>query len=161
MEKKNFYVNNLRYGTHYYEADMKMSVHVNAMPPNEAYQIPLIKEILEPMGFEPLFDEYTSEIYFQRDLGNYRVRIFPMEDRIDIIDLKYLHTVVSTKGNSLNELENYLNAIDVPLDIVFRELFNPQALEAITDFGKQYWEFYRIREERFAKFDNHFKDNKD
>lgn len=159
MEKKDFYPKNLRDGTHYFNRFMEFTAHDEAMLPNEGYLIPLNKEILEPMGFEAVYDDYTSELYFQRDLGEFRIRTFPMESRIAIIELKTLHTIVSAKAESLNELENYLNAVNVPEDVLVLELYKPEVVDAINAFGKGYWDFYNEREERFAEFERQFSEN--
>lgn len=156
MEKKNFYTNNLRVGTHYYDADMKLATLIG-VPPKVTYQIPLIGDIIAPMGFESVYDEFTSELYCQRDLGNFRVRVFMTYDRIDIIDLRTLHTVVSIKGNSLNELENAINAVSKAEDGLISELLDAPVIEAINAFGKQYWQFYSVMEEKYAEYDSHFK----
>ena len=100
---------NLRTGCHFYNQKMEFDVY-NGEASNDntiRYLIPLNKNILEPLGFETVYDDYTSEMYFQRDIEGYRVRTIPLGTRIIIIDLKCLHTLVNANGESLNELEYF------------------------------------------------------
>ena len=67
---------NLRTGCHFYNEKMEFDVY-NGESSNAdtiRYLIPLNKHILEPLGFEAVCDDYTSEMYFQRDIEGYRVR---------------------------------------------------------------------------------------
>jgi hypothetical protein len=155
MNKEEFYPLNLRHCTHFYNADMAMKTYKEGgeqPQPSEAFYIPLRKEILEPMGFEAVYDDFTSEIYFQKDLAGYRLRVYPMEDRIKIIDLKFLHTVVDARAKGLHELENYLYAVDIGEAFTI-ELYSPDVLEAINDFGKNhYWDYFTSAENRVFEF---------
>ncbi len=152
MNKEEFYPLNLRHCTHFYNADMAMETYKEGgeqPQPNEAFYIPLRKEILEPMGFEGVYDYFTSEIYFQKDLAGYRLRIYPMDEQIKIIDLKFLHTVVEARAKALHELENYLYAVDIGETFTL-ELYKPDVLKAINDFGKnQYWGCFTSAQNRF------------
>lgn len=70
---------NLRTGCHFYNQKMEFDVY-NGEASNDntiRYLIPLNKNILEPLGFETVYDDYTSEMYFQRDIEGYRVRTIP------------------------------------------------------------------------------------
>ena len=154
MDKKEFYPLNLRHYTHFYNADMAMETYKGGdLPqPSEAFYIPLQKEILEPMGFEAVYDDFTSEIYFQRDMGGYRLRVYPIESLIKVIDLKFLHTVVDARAKALHELENYLYAVDIGETFAL-ELHSPDVLEAINDFGKNhYWDYFTSVENKFFEF---------
>lgn len=152
MDKKEFYPLNLRHYTHFYNADMAMETYKGGEQPSEAFYIPLKKEILEPMGFEAMYDDFTCEIYFQKDLTGYRLRVYPMDDRIKVIDLKFLHTVVDARAKGLHELENYLHAVDIG-ETFNLELHTPNVLEAINDFGKNhYWDYFTSTENRFFEF---------
>lgn len=152
MNKDEFYPLNLRHCTHFYNADMAMETYKawgEQPETSKAFYIPLRKEILEPMGFEAVYDDFTSEIYFQKDLAGYRLRIYPMDERIKIIDLKFLHTVVEARAKALHELENYLYAIDIGETFTL-ELYKPDVLKAINDFGKnQYWGYFTSAKNRF------------
>ena len=106
------------------------------------YLIPLNKHILEPLGFEAVYDEYTSDMYFQRDIEGYRVRTTPIGARIIIIDLKYLHTLVDANGESLNELEHFFQTLGIP----YESIFTQEALDGINSFGQQYYEYYEEHE---------------
>ena len=140
--KTDFTPKNLRVGCHFFNGikgddNLFFDVYTANELIDKKYIIPLRKEVLEPLGFEAVYDEYSSEIYFQRDYKGYRLRTFPMDGRIDIIDLKYLHTVVSTKAEALHELENFLVALDVNIvDLVV------PGIPEINDFGKRYFAFY-------------------
>jgi len=152
MNKKEYQAKNLRMYSHYYNADMECSIMVTNTPPKEAYIIPLNKHILEPMGFEPVYDKYTDELYFQRDYDGYRIRLYPLGARLTITDLQYLHTVVDTKAEGLNELENYVNAIGMAsLTPLIEE---KDVAVAIKDFGKEYWGYYSDYEKQLNKFNN-------
>ena len=80
---------NLRTGCHFYNENMEFDVYNGEASDNNTikYLIPLNKHILEPLGFEAVCDDYTSEMYFQRDIEGYRVRTIPLGARIIIIDL--------------------------------------------------------------------------
>lgn len=149
MNKKEYQAKNLRIYSHYYNAEMECSIMVTNTPPKEAYIIPLNKHILEPMGFEPVYDKYTDELYFQRDYNGYRIRVYPLGSRLTIIDLQYLHTVVDTKAEGLNELENYVNAIGMAsLTPLIEE---KKVAAAIGDFGQGYWAYYSNYEEQLNR----------
>lgn len=145
IKKENYHANHLIDGTHVYNDDMELIV-VNNYWLNHGkplFMIPLNKEILEPLGFEAVYDKFTSDIYFQRDIQSVRVRVLPMDGRIVIIDLKYLHTLVDAKADGLNELENYLACMGFSLDsIIDKEVEN-----AINDFGQRYFEYYEAKAE--------------
>ena len=71
---------NLRAGCHFYNENMEFDVYNGEASDNNTikYLIPLNKHILEPLGFEAVCDDYTSEMYFQRDIEGYRVRTMPV-----------------------------------------------------------------------------------
>ena len=141
---------NLQVGCHFYNEKMEFDVY-NGETSNAdtiRYLIPLNKYILEPLGFEAVYDDYTSEMYFQRDIQGYRVRTTPIGARIIIIDLKYLHTLVDANGESLNELENFFHALGIP----YESIFTQEELEGINAFGQQYYEYY----EEHKKFMNRY-----
>ena len=145
---------NLRAGCHFYNEKMEFDVyHGEASDDNTIrYLIPLNKHILEPLGFEAVCDDYTSEMYFQRDIEGYRVRTIPLGARIIIIDLKYLHTLVDANGESLHELENFFHALRIP----YESIFTPEALDGINSFGQQYHEYYEEQEKSFKQFNARF-----
>lgn len=141
---------NLRMGCHFYNEKMGFDVYKGEASDDNTirYLIPLNKHILEPLGFEAVYDEYTSDMYFQRDIEGYRVRTTPIGARIIIIDLKYLHTLVDANGESLNELENFFHTLGIP----YESIFTQEALEGINAFGQQYYEYY----EEHKKFMNRY-----
>lgn len=146
---------NLRTGCHFYNQKMEFDVY-NGEASNDntiRYLIPLNKNILEPLGFETVYDDYTSEMYFQRDIEGYRVRTIPLGTRIIIIDLKCLHTLVNANGESLNELENFFHALGIPYESIFTE----EALEGINSFGQHYYEYYEEHEKFLKQFNERFK----
>ena len=139
MEPKNEHKpNNLLQGTHYFNGDTLQMEEFAEMAVNPL-KIPLNKEVLEPLGFEPLYDPYTSEIYFQRDVDGYKVRVLSIQGCIRIIDLNYMHTVVDAKAGGLNELENYMAAVGCD----FQQLLSDDVVKAINEFGKRYFEYYK------------------
>ena len=145
---------NLRAGCHFYTEQMEFDVY-NGEALNDntiRYLIPLNKHILEPLGFEAVYDEYTSDMYFQRDIEGYRVRTTPIGARIIIIDLKYLHTLVDANGESLNELENFFHALGIP----YESIFTQEALEGINTFGQQYYEYYEEHEKFMNRYMRRF-----
>lgn len=145
-----FVLKNLRFGCHYFDSNLELKTLLMSISPDtsDCHAIPLVKEVLEPLGFEPLYDDYTSEIYFQRDYHGYRIRVMVCERRIAIIDLKYLHTVVDVKCDTLNELENFLIALGVDgID----GLLTPDVINSINDFGKGYFEFLEERRASLEK----------
>lgn len=139
---------NLRVGCHFYNEKMGLDVYNGETSDDNTirYLIPLNKHILEPLGFEAVYDNYTSEMYFQRDIEGYRVRTTPIGARIIIIDLKYLHTLVDANGESLHELENFFHALGIP----YESIFTQEALDSINAFGQQYYEYYE-EHEKFMK----------
>ena len=145
---------NLRAGCHFYNEKMEFDVYNGEASSDNTirYLIPLNKHILEPLGFEAVCDDYTSEMYFQRDIEGYRVRTIPLGARIIIIDLKYLHTLVDANGESLNELENFFHALGIP----YESIFTPEALDGINSFGQQYHEYYEEQEKSFKQFNVRF-----
>jgi hypothetical protein len=145
---------NLRAGCHFYNEKMEFDVYNGEALNDNAirYLIPLNKHILEPLGFEAVCDDYTSKMYFQRDIEGYRVRTIPLGARIIIIDLKYLHTLVDANGESLNELENFFHALGIP----YESIFTPEALDGINSFGLQYHEYYEEQEKSFKQFNARF-----
>ena len=145
---------NLRAGCHIYNEKMEFDVY-NGEALNDntiRYLIPLNKHILEPLGFEAVCDDYTSEMYFQRDIQGYRVRTTPIGARIIIIDLKYLHTMVDANGVSLNELENFFHALGISYDSIFTK----EALDDINSFGQHYYEYYEEHEKFMKRYMNRF-----
>ena len=141
IKKENYRPRHLMVGTSVFDKNMKLSWYDGTG--GDLYMIPLYKEILEPMGFEAVYDEFTGDIYFQRDIQSVRVRVFPMDSRIVIIDLKCLHTLVDVKAEGLNELENYLNCLGFNLD----GIIDKKVEEAINDFGQRYFEYYKVKTE--------------
>lgn len=141
INRENYRPRHLMVGTSVFDKNMKLSWYDGTG--GDLYLIPLNKEILEPLGFEAVYDEFTSEIYFQRDIQSVRVRVLPMDGRIVIIDLKCLHTLVDVKAEGLNELENYLNCLGFNLD----SIIDKKAEEAINDFGQRYFEYYKVKAE--------------
>ena len=146
-EKRDFHPKNFRIGCHSYNSNMEFCTkETESMDDSENYYlIPLKKEILEPMGFVPEYDEFSYELYFQRDYNGFRIRVYPMDSKIVMIDLKYLHTWIDVKSEGLHEMENYLNAIGIPINGLLTE----QVVEAINSFGKRYFDYYREMEENF------------
>lgn len=145
---------NLRAGCHFYNEKMEFDVY-NGEALNDntiRYLIPLNKHILEPLGFEAVYDEYTSDMYFQRDIEGYRVRTTPIGARIIIIDLKYLHTLVDANGESLNELENFFQTLGIP----YESIFTQEALDGINSFGQQYYEYYEEHEKFMKRYMGRF-----
>lgn len=141
-KKKEFYPKNLRMGCHFYDGDtMEMDVYTATTHDIERtkYLIPLRKEVLEAMGFEPVYDEYNHDMYFQRDYCGYRLRTYPMDGMISITDLKYLHTVVNVKAEGLNELENFMYAVGLNPAFLFD---NPNVLKEINKFGKEFFDYF-------------------
>lgn len=157
-KKKEFVPKNLRMGCHFYngsKGDEELYLDVyTGIDFDKKYMIPLRKEVLEPLGFEALYDEYSHDIYFQRDYKGYRLRTFPTVGQIQIIDIKYLHTLVHVPADSLNELENYLYALGETDTL---ELVAP-AITAINEFGKTYFKHFdevgRTYEEFMEKYHN-------
>ena len=162
-KKQEFKPKNLRVGCHYYNKDMEMEVYTNsgADISAEKYFIPLRKEVLEAMGFTPEYDEYTHDMYFQRDWNGYRLRTYPMDGTIEIIDLKYLHTVVHVKAESLNELENFMYALGYNVMGLFRK---EGCIDEINAFGKEYFNYFdkwgRNIEEYYEKCEERRKEEK-
>jgi hypothetical protein len=146
---------NLRLGCHFYNEKMELNVYNGETSDADTirYLIPLNKHILEPLGFEAVYDEYTSELYFQRDIEGYRIRTSPLGARIIIINLKYLHTLVDVNGESLNELENFFHA----LGISYENIFTKEALNGISSFGQHYYEYYEEHEKFLKQFNERFK----
>ena len=146
---------NLRLGCHFYNEKMELNVYNGETSDADTirYLIPLNKHILEPLGFEAVYDEYTSELYFQRDIEGYRIRTSPLDARIIIINLKYLHTLVDANGESLNELENFFHA----LGISYENIFTKEALNGISSFGQHYYEYYEEHEKFLKQFNERFK----
>ena len=145
MNKKDYKPKHLMYGASVFNEDMELSWYHGS---GCVWMIPLNKEILEPLGFESVYDEFTSEIYFQRDIQSVRVRVLPMDSRIVIIDLKYLHTLVDAKAEGLNEIENYLACMGINLDgIIDREVERK-----INEFGQRYFEYYEAKTEMFKSW---------
>lgn len=140
-KKKEFYAKNLRVGCHYYDGNTMEMVEYDGVKFNapERFMIPLRKEVLEAMGFEPVYDEYNHEMYFQTNYGGYRLRTYPMDSMISIIDMKYLHTVVNVKAEGLNELENFMHALGLDPSSLFKY---GKAVEKINAFGKQYFDYF-------------------
>lgn len=145
---------NLRLGCHFYNEKMELNVYNGETSDADTirYLIPLNKHILEPLGFEAVYDEYTSELYFQRDIEGYRIRTSPLGARIIIINLKYLHTLVDANGESLNELENFFHA----LGISYENIFTKEALNGINSFGQHYYEYYEEHEKFLKQFNERF-----
>ena len=141
INRENYRPRHLMVGTSVFDKNMKLSWYDGTG--GDLYMIPLNKEILEPLGFEAVYDEFTGDIYFQRDIQSVRVRVFPMGTRIAIIDLKCLHTLVDVKAEGLNELENYLNCLGFNLD----SIIDKKVEEAINDFGQRCFEYYEVRAE--------------
>lgn len=141
INRENYRPRHLMVGTSVFDKNMKLSWYDGTG--GDLYMIPLNKEILEPLGFEAVYDEFTSEIYFQRDIQSVRVRVLPMDGRIVIIDLKCLHTLVDVKAEGLNELENYLNCLGFNLD----SIIDKKAEEAINGFGQRFFEYYKVKAE--------------
>ena len=160
-KKKQFVPKNLRPWCHFYNGshgDKELYLDVyTGVDYQHMYMIPLRKEILEPLGFEAVYDEYTSDIYFQRDFKGYRLRTFPTVGQIQIIDLKYLHTLVHAPADSLNELENYLYALG-ETDMV--ELVTPATTE-INDFGKVYFKHFDEVGRTYEEFMEKHRQNKE
>lgn len=146
---------NLRLGCHFYNEKMELNVYNGETSDADTirYLIPLNKHILEPLGFEAVYDEYTSELYFQRDIEGYRIRTSPIGARIIIINLKYLHTLVDANGESLNELENFFHALGIP----YENIFTKEALNGINSFGQHYYEYYEEHEKFLKQFNERFK----
>ena len=145
---------NLRLGCHFYDEKMELDVY-NGEASDTAtirYLVPLNKHVLEPLGFEAVYDEYTSEMYFQRDIEGYRIRTSPIGARIIIINLKYLHTLVDANGESLNELENFFHALGIP----YENIFTKEALNGINSFGQHYYEYYEEHEKFLKQFNERF-----
>ncbi|MBQ3732346.1 MAG: hypothetical protein II859_00110 [Bacteroidales bacterium] len=145
---------NLRLGCHFYDEKMELDVY-NGETSDTAtirYLVPLNKHVLEPLGFEAVYDEYTSEMYFQRDIEGYRIRTSPIGARIIIINLKYLHTLVDANGESLNELENFFHALGIP----YENIFTKEALNGINSFGQHYYEYYEEHEKFLKQFNERF-----
>lgn len=145
---------NLRLGCHFYNEKMELNVYNGETSDADTirYLIPLNKHILEPLGFEAVYDEYTSELYFQRDIEGYRIRTSPLGARIIIINLKYLHTLVDANGESLNELENFFHALGIP----YENIFTKEALNGINSFGQHYYEYYEEHEKFLKQFNERF-----
>ena len=149
---------NLRLGCHFYDEKMELDVY-NGETSDTAtirYLVPLNKHVLEPLGFEAVYDEYTSEMYFQRDIEGYRIRTSPIGARIIIINLKYLHTLVDANGESLNELENFFHALGIP----YENIFTKEALNGINSFGQHYYEYYEEHEKFLKQFNKRLSNNK-
>lgn len=145
---------NLRLGCHFYDEKMELDVYNGEISDTATirYLVPLNKHVLEPLGFEAVYDEYTSEMYFQRDIEGYRIRTSPIGARIIIINLKYLHTLVDANGESLNELENFFHALGIP----YENIFTKEALNGINSFGQHYYEYYEEHEKFLKQFNERF-----
>lgn len=141
IKKENYRPRHLMAGGRVFNKEMELCRYDGSG--DELCMIPLSKEILEPMGFEPIYDEYTSDIYFQRDIQSVRVRVLPMDGKIVIIDLKYLHTLVDVKAEGLNELENYLVCMGISLD----SIIDKKVEDAINEFGQCYFNTMRRKSE--------------
>lgn len=141
IKKENYRPRHLMVGTSVFDKNMKLSCYDGTG--GDLCMIPLNKEILEPLGFEAVYDEFTGDIYFQRDIQSVRVRVLPMDGRIVIIDLKCLHTLVDVKAEGLNELENYLACMGFGLD----GIIDKEAEKAINDFGQRCFEYYKVKAE--------------
>lgn len=111
---------------------------VNTFSGRTIYAIPLIKEVLEPMGFEPIYNEYTYEIYFKRKIGKYEFRVLCIDGTIEVIDTEFLHKVIHVKCETLNELQNYMDALDVKY---MDELFTAEAYQKLQEFAEGYLAF--------------------
>lgn len=112
------------------------------------YYIPLIREVLEALGFEAVFNTYTSEVYFQRDLDGYRVRVLPVEKRMQLINLQYLYKVLDVECNGLNEMENFFNAFGIE----YESLLNQSTIEKIETFGHNtYFKYFEDKEKFFQQ----------
>ena len=141
LKKEDYRPKHLMVGASVFNENMELCWYNGAN--GDVVMIPLNKEILEPLGFEAVYDEFTGDIYFQRDIQSVRVRVLPMDSRVVIIDLKFLHTLVDVKAEGLNELENYLNCMGINLD----SIIDKEAEKAINDFGQRYFEYYEAKAE--------------
>jgi hypothetical protein len=106
------------------------------------------------MGFEPIYNEYTYDIYFKRKIGKYEFRVLCMDGTIEVIDTAFLHKVIHVKCETLNELQNYMDALDVKY---MDELFTDEVYQKLQEFAEGYLAFRDAKAAYYEKMNQSMK----
>ena len=93
--------------------------------------IPLRKDILELLGFEAKYNDYTYELYFEKTYPEYIIQVLVMDRVLRIYDKPNLYKIIDIKCETLHELQNYVN-IDLGIKDHIKE---------ISDYGKEFFKY--------------------